>query len=107
MQMGALWAPILRLIIKHPSSWCRGRDLNPYPLKRGLGPQPSASAYSATSAWCTSIAVPPNYTCRPRYCQGDGGPYSRWTPPPGASYNRAPDTFSPMETSMNDQHSHP
>jgi hypothetical protein len=37
-------------------SWCRGRDLNPYPLNRGLGPQPSASADSATSARARAVA---------------------------------------------------
>ena len=31
-------------------SKCGRGDLNPHPLLRGLGPQPSASANSATSA---------------------------------------------------------
>ena len=55
-------------------SLCRGRDLNPYPLNRGLGPQPSASADSATSAR-TLIFVRKNYTgCRDDCQESDPAP---------------------------------
>lgn len=41
------------------SVWCGWRDLNPYP--RGHGPQPCASADSATTAYCQSIIFRINF----------------------------------------------